>query len=127
MSFFKFQLIFLTCINWQIFHYLSVGSVGNPCRLPPDAGNCRGICPRWYYDARLRSCRPFNYGCCGGNANNFKTRQLCESICREDRCRLFTFHFHVNRLSHTIKVFKNYRLSFCFVKIFVFRIVLNKK
>ncbi|XP_078328656.1 U-actitoxin-Avd3l-like isoform X1 [Crassostrea virginica] len=60
------------------------GSVRNPCRLPPDAGNCQGICPRWYYDARLRSCRSFNYGCCGGNANNFKTRRLCEDVCGED-------------------------------------------
>nr|XP_022309290.1 kunitz-type serine protease inhibitor PILP-3-like isoform X1 [Crassostrea virginica] len=60
------------------------GPVGNPCRLPPDAGYSQGICPRWYYDARLRSCRQFNYGCCGGNANNFKTRRLCEDVCGED-------------------------------------------
>nr|XP_022309294.1 kunitz-type serine protease inhibitor homolog beta-bungarotoxin B1 chain-like [Crassostrea virginica] len=56
-----------------------------PCRLPPDAGNCGKVRSRWYYDTSLRSCRPFNYGCCGGNANNFKTRQLCENICNEDR------------------------------------------
>ncbi|XP_078330420.1 chelonianin-like [Crassostrea virginica] len=63
---------------------LQQGPAKNPCRLPPDAGYCRRICPRWYYDTRLRSCRPFNYGCCGGNANNFKTWQLCDTICRED-------------------------------------------
>nr|XP_022304428.1 kunitz-type serine protease inhibitor A-like [Crassostrea virginica] len=64
---------------------LPPGPVEDPCRLPPAAGNCRGFCPRWYYDARLGSCRQFTYGCCGGNANNFKTRRLCENTCREDR------------------------------------------
>ncbi|XP_078328890.1 uncharacterized protein LOC111115012 [Crassostrea virginica] len=61
------------------------GPVQGSCGLPPDVGDCDGVCPRWYYDARVGSCRRFNYGCCGGNANNFKTRQLCENVCRQNR------------------------------------------
>lgn len=37
----------------------------------------RGACPRYYYDARRQTCRKLNYGCCGGNANNFKSKALC--------------------------------------------------
>lgn len=58
----------------------------DPCSLPMDAGNCRGYCPRYYYDARRRSCRSFTYGCCGGNANNFVSKQLCEKSCKPRRC-----------------------------------------
>ena len=99
--------------NLQILHRLSVGPVEDPCRLPPAAGNCKGICPRWYYDSRQRSCRPFNYGCCGGNANNFKTRRLCENTCREDRGRLCKYGVQMN-----LKVFKNHRSSLYFDKMF---------
>ncbi|XP_078328894.1 kunitz-type serine protease inhibitor A-like [Crassostrea virginica] len=77
-----FLALVVVCVSARYgYGPLPPGPVGDPCRLPPAAGNCRGICPRWYYDARLGSCRPFNYGCCGGNANNFKTRQLCERVC----------------------------------------------
>uniref|UniRef100_K1RCH9 Tissue factor pathway inhibitor 2 n=1 Tax=Magallana gigas TaxID=29159 RepID=K1RCH9_MAGGI len=54
---------------------------GGVCSLRPDVGECEGICPRFYYDARRRTCRRFNYGCCGGNANNFKTKALCQRVC----------------------------------------------
>lgn len=43
--------------------------------FPPNVG--KGACPRYYYDARRQTCRKLNYGCCGGNANNFKSKALC--------------------------------------------------
>ena len=89
------------------------------CHLPPDAGNCGKVRSRWYYDTSLRSCRPFNYGCCGGNANNFKTKRLCEDICSEDVCKLCVFQFYVNTLSYAILVLKNHQVSlFFFLKMF---------
>ena len=106
----KFKFIVTTRRNLQILRRLSVGPVGNPCHLPPAAGNCEGICPRWYFDTRLGSCRPFNYGCCGGNANNFKTKGLCEENCGRNIGRLYNF------LSYDINVLKNHRLSLCFDK-----------
>uniref|UniRef100_A0A0K8TL02 Putative kunitz peptide n=1 Tax=Tabanus bromius TaxID=304241 RepID=A0A0K8TL02_TABBR len=51
------------------------------CSLRPE----RGICPftslRWYYNVWTRSCQPFFYGGCFGNANNFQTRQECYTRC----------------------------------------------
>ncbi|XP_048749865.1 kunitz-type serine protease inhibitor-like [Ostrea edulis] len=56
------------------------------CTLPRNPGPCRGACPRYYYDARSGRCRSFTYGCCGGNANNFKTKSLCKRICQPEPC-----------------------------------------
>ncbi|XP_076360877.1 papilin-like isoform X2 [Tachypleus tridentatus] len=51
------------------------------CSLPQDAGFCTGNFIRYYYDTSRQGCEPFTYGGCGGNENNFKTKQLCESTC----------------------------------------------
>nr|XP_022340797.1 U-actitoxin-Avd3l-like [Crassostrea virginica] len=84
--------------------------VQRPCVLPPEAGMCRGLCPRFYYDANLRSCRPFNYGCCGGNANNFKTRDLCERVCGIRACPLI--HCFVGAC--TVQTCPNFPKATCF-------------
>jgi len=51
------------------------------CSLSKDTGPCDGICPRWYYDTITQYCLPFQYGCCGGNANNFTSFEACMDIC----------------------------------------------
>lgn len=51
------------------------------CVLPPDPGPCDGACERWYFDVEAGGCRTFIWGCCGGNANNFETREACELAC----------------------------------------------
>ncbi len=51
------------------------------CTLPADAGPCLGICPRWFYDFIDARCEQFIWGCCGGNANNFLTEDLCAATC----------------------------------------------
>ena len=48
------------------------------CLLPPVMGRCRGFFQRWYYDVDAQQCLEFSFGGCGGNANNFATRQECE-------------------------------------------------
>ncbi|XP_056003217.1 fused toxin protein-like [Ostrea edulis] len=58
----------------------------NVCTLPLRVGRCRGRCPRYYYDSSERKCLRFNYGCCGGNANNFKTKSLCQRVCMPRIC-----------------------------------------
>ncbi|XP_061165527.1 PI-stichotoxin-She2a-like [Saccostrea echinata] len=52
------------------------------CSLPMDPGRCKGSCPRYYYDTRTGKCRKFIYGCCGGNANNFRNERFCNWVCR---------------------------------------------
>ncbi|XP_043857942.1 tissue factor pathway inhibitor 2 [Dromiciops gliroides] len=51
------------------------------CLLPPDDGPCRARLPSFYYDRHLQSCRPFIFGGCEGNANNFETPEDCEQAC----------------------------------------------
>ncbi|KAI9559251.1 hypothetical protein GHT06_016040 [Daphnia sinensis] len=53
----------------------------NPCNLKMDRGKCRDSLAAWYFDAATGQCKPFTYGGCGGNANNFPTQKKCESKC----------------------------------------------
>ena len=53
------------------------------CALPGERGPCAAFIPRWRYDTALGACRLFVYGGCGGNANNFTTRDACEARCEE--------------------------------------------
>ena len=39
------------------------------------------IYERWYYDQYAKKCKEFYYYGCGGNKNNFKTKDLCEKKC----------------------------------------------
>uniref|UniRef100_A0A8D2IR33 BPTI/Kunitz inhibitor domain-containing protein n=1 Tax=Varanus komodoensis TaxID=61221 RepID=A0A8D2IR33_VARKO len=36
---------------------------------------------RYYFDSRNKRCRPFTYGGCGGNANNFPSYHTCAREC----------------------------------------------
>lgn len=51
------------------------------CKLSPEAGPCRSIIPRYYYDTETGSCQGFDYSGCGGNGNNFATKESCLSHC----------------------------------------------
>lgn len=51
------------------------------CYLPYEVGPCDAVIPRWYYNNEQQECLPFNYGGCGGNANNFTTYEACISAC----------------------------------------------
>ncbi|MEV0322469.1 BPTI/Kunitz domain-containing protein [Streptomyces sp. NPDC050658] len=51
------------------------------CTLPPDPGPCSNTLLRWYYNPATGECEPFIYGGCGGNANNFATKEQCEMHC----------------------------------------------
>ena len=37
----------------------------------------------WLYDAKLKKCRIFVYGMCGGNKNRFGTEEACLKTCGE--------------------------------------------
>ncbi|XP_061378993.1 spondin-1-like [Danaus plexippus] len=51
------------------------------CTLPVSVGPCRGYDERWFFDRPRVACEPFGYTGCGGNENNFRTRQICEQTC----------------------------------------------
>lgn len=50
------------------------------CELPLANGPCTAAFNRYYYDGN-GLCRPFVYGGCDGNENNFETREECEAAC----------------------------------------------
>ena len=65
---------------------LSSPSIGNnmsrtDCLQPRSTGYCKGYIVRWYFDGEGGVCRPFVYGGCGGNKNNFQTQLECSSSC----------------------------------------------
>lgn len=52
------------------------------CGLLADAGPCRANIERWYFDLQMQKCLTFDYGGCGGNANNFQTMDECTDSCQ---------------------------------------------
>ncbi|VDN97546.1 unnamed protein product [Rodentolepis nana] len=42
---------------------------------------CTAYFRRWGFDPKADKCIQFVYGGCGGNKNNFDTREVCEQRC----------------------------------------------
>ncbi|XP_036886638.1 kunitz-type protease inhibitor 2 isoform X2 [Sturnira hondurensis] len=51
------------------------------CGVPKVVGRCRASFPRWWYNATDGSCQQFVYGGCGGNDNNYLTKEKCLGKC----------------------------------------------
>ncbi|XP_048750408.2 tabkunin 2-like [Ostrea edulis] len=75
------ELVSKVFLTVHIFCELVISTTPSVCHLPKDTGPCDGICPRWFFTSHTRTCAEFYYGCCGGNANNFKTEQECLNAC----------------------------------------------
>lgn len=57
------------------------GELAAPCSLPSLQGPCKAYEPRWAYSSSLKKCQSFVYGGCGGNENNFESKEACEEMC----------------------------------------------
>uniref|UniRef100_A0A1I8EMT4 Kunitz/Bovine pancreatic trypsin inhibitor domain-containing protein n=1 Tax=Wuchereria bancrofti TaxID=6293 RepID=A0A1I8EMT4_WUCBA len=61
------------------------------CLSPMDSGPCNTAIIRWYYDTRERQCTKFQYSGCGGNGNNYPTKEACKKQCKstnnEPKCK----------------------------------------
>ncbi|XP_013170735.1 PREDICTED: papilin isoform X4 [Papilio xuthus] len=55
----------------------------DPCKVPPEPGNCLSYLPMWYYDEARDTCSQFIYSGCNGNGNRFDTREDCEGRCKK--------------------------------------------
>ncbi|CAH1791827.1 unnamed protein product, partial [Owenia fusiformis] len=64
----------------------------NVCKMPKEVGPCKALLRKWFFDAQDGHCKPFTYGGCQGNGNNFETEEECRTKCNakssEDICTL---------------------------------------
>ncbi|XP_050925886.1 LOW QUALITY PROTEIN: tissue factor pathway inhibitor a [Lates calcarifer] len=51
------------------------------CALKDEPGPCKAIKDRFFFNVDTGRCELFEYGGCGGNANNFETLEACEEMC----------------------------------------------
>ncbi|VDN07617.1 unnamed protein product [Thelazia callipaeda] len=60
-----------------------IGSAKERCNQKRDPGTCLGQFIRWHWDAERRTCQIFTYSGCGGNGNNFGSRNECFAACHQ--------------------------------------------
>ncbi|ETN75387.1 Kunitz/Bovine pancreatic trypsin inhibitor domain protein [Necator americanus] len=58
--------------------------IGNQCSQPLLRGSCFSLIPRYGYDQTKTKCVQFFYSGCGGNTNNFETKEDCQEMCESD-------------------------------------------
>ncbi|XP_062846755.1 tissue factor pathway inhibitor 2 [Trichomycterus rosablanca] len=51
------------------------------CNDVRDKGKCSASIPRYFYNSATKMCEEFVYTGCGGNANNFISKQSCLNVC----------------------------------------------
>ncbi|XP_067942909.1 papilin-like [Watersipora subatra] len=56
-------------------------SCDSVCVLPKEQGVCVSAMARWYHNSVTGQCEVFIYSGCGGNANNFMTKEACDAQC----------------------------------------------
>ena len=66
------------------------------CFQPPDSGACSKDMVRVFYDHETRTCKPFSYTGCGGNANRFLSVKNCYRICHP-------YRYQVKPVAATVK------------------------
>ncbi|KAM3830460.1 carboxypeptidase inhibitor SmCI-like [Vipera latastei] len=52
------------------------------CDQPLDVGPCNENFPRFYYNRTTKTCKPFKFGGCNGNRNNFLSHEDCVHECK---------------------------------------------
>ena len=73
--------------KWLLPVWLGVLVASPPARSLPsqcfedpfEKGTCEDKLLRWSYNDQWKTCSPFVYGGCGGNANNFNSQEECEA------------------------------------------------
>ena len=91
--------------NMNIYIFIDI------CSLPAVKGTCGQQVDMYRYDLESSQCVRFTYSGCGGNANRFETRAMCEIACHrymakpEQRDTTPTFVGEFNCLVHQTSVF----------------------
>lgn len=88
------------------------------CKEPMSVGHCRGYEERWFYEWAKSTCEPFGFSGCGGNGNNFRTRDHCLRACvtrvnaTEENGMLPVHFVLLFFIPHTHKKHKYYRAAY---------------
>lgn len=82
------------------------------CAPEKDVGTCKGYSPRYYFNSRNLRCELFVWSGCGGNSNNFESKEICEFTC--PGISLISIHAH---LYSFCDIFVNYFLPLVFDRI----------
>ncbi|XP_054711275.1 papilin-like [Uloborus diversus] len=79
------------------------------CQLFPETGPCKANIVRYYFDKNEKTCKPFIYGGCEGNGNNFETVEECNGKCNDVSKRNFDLRIrllnHINSKNYTPRSF----------------------
>ena len=76
-----------TCVQTDRIPRTIIGQeleVKSPCDQEKDAGPCRGMKPKWYFDKSSSTCKLFFFGGCQGNDNRFDSLNECSQTCDVD-------------------------------------------
>ncbi|KFM65463.1 Amyloid-like protein 2, partial [Stegodyphus mimosarum] len=65
-----------------IFVAFATSDAQKSCSEKSDAGPCKAMFQKWYYDAAKGACFKFIYGGCKGNGNRFDTEEECLKFCK---------------------------------------------
>ena len=67
------------------------------CQLDLDAGSetcdVKGKHRRFYFDAETWECKRFIWTGCEGNSNRFRTKVLCEKMCKGEQKDLYDWDY----------------------------------
>ncbi|EMP26258.1 Tissue factor pathway inhibitor [Chelonia mydas] len=66
-----------------ILHYTEPPPLPSLCMTPADRGLCKANEKRFFYDHSTGKCHPFSYSGCGGNENNFTSKNSCLRTCKK--------------------------------------------
>ncbi|XP_036359006.1 papilin-like [Octopus sinensis] len=75
--------LFLICVGLGVRagHHPDHHDIPSECTLPAELGSCTfPPSKRWYFDIKSETCKKFWYTC-GGNSNNFLSREECIGVC----------------------------------------------
>lgn len=94
--------VLLTTDDFLFFHIqihilVVIPSERDTCILPALTGECHNYVERWYYNTNEKRCRPFYYGGCGGNDNNFANQEACLQRCEQPQTTPTPQHIEFTR------------------------------
>uniref|UniRef100_A0A8C0JBG5 Tissue factor pathway inhibitor n=1 Tax=Chelonoidis abingdonii TaxID=106734 RepID=A0A8C0JBG5_CHEAB len=70
--------------NQVLSMFLEPPPLPSLCMTPADRGLCKANEKRFFYDHSTGRCHPFSYSGCGGNENNFTSKNSCLRTCKKD-------------------------------------------